>query len=326
MKKRINSRRVLKVALLIASLALWTAALYGYQHLVGWHGAVTLVVFPLFPVAWWRIKNELWPACGALALFVVMLGWVAMLQPSNERQWVVEFSRQPRIEIEDDTVVIHDLRNFRWFGGNEGKPAWEVRTYDLNKLSELELMVEPFKGSELMAHVMFGFGFGDDGRLVVSVEARREEGERYGLIAGCFRQFELFYVFGDERDCLPLRAVYRETQLYAFPVRAAPEHIRRLFLDLAASANALHETPRFYRSISANCTTVLVKHVDKQLEEDIGLRFRTLFPGQTGRLLHELGHMATDLSYEKAKERFRIDERIREHVDHPDFSAVIRGR
>ena len=317
-------KKAVRIGLLIASLAAWTAALCGYQNLVGWHVAVTLVLWPLFPVAWWRVKNPLWPAGGAWALFAAMLAWVAVLRPSNDREWVVEFSRQPRIEIEGDSVIVHDLRDFRWAADGGVKPGWKVRTYDLGKLSELELMVEPFKDSDLMAHAMVGFGFGDDGRLVVSVEARREEGERYGLVRGCFRQFELFYVFGDERDCLSLRAVQRKTRLYAFPVKVTPECVRALFLDLVASANDLHEKPRFYRSISVNCTTAMVKHVDKKFQTDIGLRFKTLFPGQTGKLLHEMGYMATDLAYEKAKERFRLDERIREHVGDPEFSRVIR--
>ena len=268
---------------------------------------------------------------GALGALGVGLAWLGLQEPRNDRDWWVETSRLPRIEIEGDTATIHDLRRFEWReAGFEA--AWEARRYDLRRLEQVELMVEPFGPSRLLAHTMLGFDFGDQGRLVVSIEARKEKGESYGLLAGALRQFEIVYLFLDERDALVGRAVKRGSRLYAFPVRARPEAIRRLFLELAATANDLHETPRFYRSLFDNCTTAWVRHVDRHLvgqngeplDAPIGLRLETLFPGLTPNLLYDTGFMATDLPFEDALARFRIDERVRRHASHPEFSRLIR--
>ena len=164
-----------------------------------------------------------------------------------------------------------------------------------------------------MAHTMLRFGFGDHEHLIVSVEARREKNETYSLISGAFRRFELIYLFGSEDDLLVLRAVHRGTRLYIYPIKADHPFMLSLLKDMASSANALHEKPMFYRSILDNCTTTLVKHFDRLQKDHIGLRRETLFPSLTGQLLYRMGYMDTDLSYEKAKEHFRADERIREN-------------
>jgi hypothetical protein len=48
-------------------------------------------------------------------------------------------------------------------------------------------------------------GFGDDRYLCLSVEARKEVGERYSVLLSFFCRFELIYVIGDERDLVRLR-------------------------------------------------------------------------------------------------------------------------
>lgn len=49
---------------------------------------------------------------------------------------------------------------------------------------------------------MVSFGFQDKEYLAVSIETRKEKGERYSTFAGFFRQYELYYVFADERDVI----------------------------------------------------------------------------------------------------------------------------
>lgn len=291
---------------------LWLSALTGFHFIYGWPMTVCVVLFFVLPLIGWYFRSEKILTIGAIIGFLGMIICLWGITPSNNREWAAGFSVLPRVRISDQQVVIQGFRNFQWRGPQEFDPVWETRSFDLRKLESLDLAVEPFKDSELMAHTMLRFGFGEDGYIIVSVEARAEKDEKYSLIAGALRQFELIYLFGSENDLLTLRAVHRGARIYMFPVKADRKFMAGLLMDLASSANALHAKPKFYRSIRDNCTTTLVKHFDRQHpQEHIGLRHETLFPALTGKLLHRMGYMDTTYSYEEAKEHFRVDERIR---------------
>lgn len=286
---------------------------------------VPVAIFVAVLLACARYKRwSLLLGLSSISMAVIVI-WVLTISPSNDRDWWVELSRLPTIDVRSNELVIRDLRNFSWSGVRQFEPNWEKRTYDLDKLETLELIVEPFGDSELFAHTMLAFGFGEDGTLVVSIEARKELHEEYSLLAGSVRQFELIYVFGDERDLLTLRAVHRGSRLYMYPITANKAFMRTLLLNLASSANVLRGQPRFYRSIRDNCTTTLVKHLDRQLPQAIGLRYETVFPALAGRLLHQMGKMGTELDYAQAQTFFRVDEYVRRFEGDPDFSLKIRA-
>ena len=245
-------------------------------------------------------------------MLLSMLIWFSTIQASNDREWRTDVSVLPKIDINNEIVTIQNLRNAIWNSPREFTPNWETRDYDLNKLSSLDLIVEPFNDSKHMAHTMLSFGFEGQGHVIVSVEARREIQEEYSLVAGALRQFELIYVFGDEKDLLTLRAIVRGSALHLYPIKAEPKFITTLFKDLAKSANALHDKPQFYRTLRDNCTSTLVEHIDRHYQQEIGLRAETIFPAKAGELLHKLGRMDTHLSYDQAYEVSRIDHIVRE--------------
>lgn len=242
---------------------------------------------------------------------LILCVWFFSLKPSNDRSWPVEFSRLPKIQISDRQIVIENFRDFKRQSARAFEPVFAKEIFDLSKLERLDLIVEPFGDSDFLAHTMLRFGFLDHKSLIVSVEARREEHETFNLLAGLFRQFELIYVFGSEDDLLRLRAIDRKARLYQYPIKADQRFMADLLKDLARSANDLRRSPRFYRSIRENCTTTLVKHFDRLGPQKIGLRTETILPAMTGKLLYHMGYMDTELSYEQAKEFFRIDQKIR---------------
>lgn len=296
-------------AVLIFILAFTISGLYSIFH---WPFGLSLFVFlTAATLGIKRLPQKLF-ALLVVSAFVMMLVLLVRVEPDNNRNWAIEHSVLPAITITNHNITIKGFRNFRWQNATQpANPEFKERTFDLNKLERLDLVVEPFKDSDILAHTMLRFRFEDGESLIVSVEARREEGETYSLIAGVFRQFELIYVFGSEEDLMNLRAIHRGTRLYAFPVRADRAFIINLLKDLADSANTLHTNPQFYRSIRDNCTTTLVKHIDRTYPLHIGLRRETVFPALTGWLLYKWDYMDTDLSYEEAREQFRVDEIIR---------------
>ena len=290
---------------------LWTVAVTGFHFVYGWPTALGLFILVMLPLCALILGKERIFVIGAGSGFLGVVVSLSMMTPSNNRDWADEHAHLAGVHLSGQRVTIDGFRNFQWKNQQSFDPVWESRTFELDQLQSLDLIVEPFKDSDYMAHTMLRFGFSDGRQLIVSVEARRERSESYSLLKGAFRQFELIYVFGTPEDLLTLRAVHRGTRIYAYPIKADREFMINLFKDLATAANDLHQRPRFYRSIRENCTTTLVKHFDRQPIDHIGLRRETIFPSMTGWLLYQRGFMDTDLSYDEAKKHFRIDEGIR---------------
>jgi hypothetical protein len=95
------------------------------------------------------------------------------------------------------------------------KQAWKPRFQDTRiqtgKVKEVYLMMEPFKPELFAGHAILGFEFergremvGRNGKkargLALSVEARLEKNEPYGLIRGMKDQFEIVYQLGTMKD------------------------------------------------------------------------------------------------------------------------------
>ena len=315
---------LMRLLWMVPLLGLWVAASLAATVLgVGTIVPGVVVGTALLGSVWGRGPFR-WSALviGVLCLGIIV--WRATLQPRTDREWLEEFAAAPAISIDGDSVVIEGVRCFDWSTPDEAVPAWETRTYSLSNLRGLDMIVEPFPHSPLMAHTMLSFDFGADGRVVLSIEARREVGERYGSIPGGLNQFELIYLFLDERDALGRRALRADT-LYAYPARVGPLKLRAFFLTLCSAAENLRQRPRFYQIIRDNCTTAWLEHSDGLDHSPVGLRVDSILNGRLARLMHERGMMDTDLPYDQAKARFRIDARVREFLDDPAFSARIRG-
>jgi hypothetical protein len=265
-------------------------------------------------------------AGGLAVVAAAVWAWISFgPSPSHDRGWIAEHSVKPEFEIEGNRVTVQGVRNFAWADSATFEPAWEERTYDLDALERVWFVLTPFSRTwRGPAHTLLSFQFGDSTFLAISVEARREVGESYGILKGMLRRFELIYVAGDERDLVGLRAVHRPDQVYVYPARVSPEGARLLFLEMAASANRLREHPEFYHSIRNNCTTRIVRHINGVAPRSIPRSWKVLLPGYSDALAHELGLLDTELPLQAARERWFVNERARHAFDAPDFSVRIR--
>ena len=284
-----------------------------------------LFIFFAGLMVWLLYKSVSIVKTAPLLLFAILLVYLSTIQARNDRDWLEEVSRLPSIQITNNHITIGNFRDFTWQGIDKSNLNWEMRTYDLNKLEQLYLYVVPFHGSNYMAHTMLGFEFQDQGTVIVSVETRKEKGEDYSLIAGALRQLELVYVFGSEKDLLTLRAVHRGTAIHLYPIKAETDFIVNLFKDLAQSANSMHVQPQFYRTLRDNCTTTLVKHIDRHYQQKIGLRIETIFPAKAGELLYKLDRMDSQLPYAEAYEASRVEHLVKLYANEDNFSALLHA-
>ncbi len=308
-----------------AMVLVWLAVLTMHQGMVPLPLWSWLAMGAALGYCWWRWRRPDWLLTAGALTLVGMVIWLFSLTPRDDRAWCLGMERLPTIEVAGDTLTIRDLRHFRWQTANTAEAIWENRVLDLRRLQELELFIVPFeRAPHYLGHIMLGFGFDDGNRIMVSVEARREIGEAYGLLPGLLRQFELTYLFCDEEDPLVLRALHQNSAIYRYPLQAKPEFIRSLFLDLAQSANRLHRQPQFYNSQANNCTTTLYQHVNAALPQPIAWSTEILFPVQADRLLFRHGYLKTTLPYAETRQAARCDPLIRKNAGKPDFATAIR--
>ena len=248
----------------------------------------------------------------------------AVRQPSNDRDWAVDQSVLPRASIQGEQATIRNVRNFRYQSEGVYTASWYDATYDLRELDSIWFLVEPFGGWDGAAHTFVSFGFRDGRYLSVSVEIRKEKGERFSALRGLVDEYELMYVIGDERDLVMLRSNFRRDDVYLYPVRATHAQMRRMFVEMIERAEGLARQPEFYNTLTNTCTTNLVGHVNAIVPGRIPLRPGVLFPGYSDRLAWDLGLIDTALTFAQARQHFRINERARRFAADPAFSARIR--
>ncbi|HEX8822649.1 MAG TPA: DUF4105 domain-containing protein [Archangium sp.] len=312
----------LGTAWLLLAIALTGAGAQGPE---GWRYGVALLLVAAVGLAW-RLGSR-GVALGVLAaLCASVFVWTRTVRPSATRDWAPDLVRAARADVQGSRVTLHDLRNFRYRGTTDWDAAWYSATYDTRDLVRAWFIVEPFSGFEGAAHTMVSFEFSGDRFLVISGEIRRERGETYSVLGGLFRQYELIYVAGDERDLVQLRSNHRRDDVYLYPVRASQERTVAFFLDMVRRMNGLHEAPEFYDSLTSNCTTNLVRHLEKVSETDVPYDHRTLLPAYSDELAFALGLLDTDVGLDETRERHRINTLALAAQDREDFSLVIRGR
>lgn len=306
--------------------------------LLGW-GALALALSPILP--------ERFATSGAAAFGIVALGVVAAvrpwqrayavlailvagvlagffsLAPRDDRDWAPDVARAPWAAIDGDKVTLHEVRNFDYVTENQFTERWEDRFYDLSKLATFDLSLT-YWGSPNIAHTIASFGFTDGQYLAVSIETRRERTESYSATRGFFRQYELVYVFADERDLLRLRTNYRQgEEVYLFRIRATPERVRSLFLDYLETATDLARKPQWYNALTGNCTTNIRAHVQNS-GPAYAWSWQLLANGHLPELLYARGAIDTSLPLPELKKRVWINDKARAADQAPDFSARIR--
>lgn len=246
-------------------------------------------------------------------------------KPSNERDWSPDQKVLARATIEGDTATIRNVRNFAYRTDHDFVEKYETRSYDLRKLDSIWFVVERFGDAPGIAHTFLSFGFGDE-YVAISVEIRKERGEVYSPLKGLLRQYELMYVVADERDVLALRTNFRRDPVYLYPVRTTPEKMRRVFVEMLERANQLAARPEFYNSLTNNCTTNIVGHVNTIAPSSIPFSYKVVLPAYSDQLAYDLGLIPTELPFETVRSAHRIDALAQSQPVGPDFSRIVRRR
>ncbi len=268
-----------------------------------------------------RLRRGELAVLGACA--VAGLLWLTV-RPSNARDWAPEQAVLPFAEVNGDLLTIRGVRACEYRSLEDFDVRFEDRTYDMKSLTGAWFVLEEIDPAIGLAHAMITFGFEDGRCLAVSVEIRREKGERYSPLRGLFRNYELMYVFADESDVIRLRTTIRGHRVYLFPIASSPTRLRAMLLLMLDRANALLAAPRFYNTLTETCTTTIMEHANRVADVEVPWSLPVVLPTGAARLAYRLGLLPRDSTFEELQSRCMISDRAREWAGDGSFSAWIR--
>ncbi|MHC9083791.1 Lnb N-terminal periplasmic domain-containing protein [Luteimonas sp. RIT-PG2_3] len=314
------------------ALALWYQA-PGAEWLVialvaAWSllGLVACVAIALRARAWRHRSDRAplrWtlPAC-ALA-WLVLLVWWQTLQPSHQRDWADDVARLLAPEVVGNRLTLHNVRDFDWRSETDYDARWETREYDLDRLVSADLVLSYWMGPAI-AHTLVSFGFDDGRQLVFSLEIRKERQESFSAIAGFFKQYETVLVAADERDIVRVRSNVRGEDVYLYRLTATPAQLRAMLLGYLDRADELRRTPRFYNTLTSNCTTIVFE-LARRISPGLPLDYRLLLSGYLGEYVHDLGALAPGYDFPALQAAGRITDRAKAaDASGEDFTQAIR--
>jgi hypothetical protein len=321
---RIASRAA--ITLVIGISAIWGAFALWYQlpfvHALTIFGVILWIVFSAAVlVAVWsrRIAQGL---CAFLAAFAMLLLWWHHLLPSNNYIWADDVARMMYGVVDGQRVTLSNVRNFDWRSDTDYTQRWETRQYDLDRLDSVDMIMSYWSGPAI-AHMLVSFGFDNADHVVFSVEIRREKGENFSEIGGFFKEFELSIISADERDVIRVRTNVRGEDDYLYRIRLTRSDMRSLFLAYINQANLLVHAPRFYNTVTANCTT-LVYHMMKRIVNHLPLSYSLLLTGYLPEYIYGIGGLDSRYAFQELRARGRITERARAADRSASFSTDIR--
>ncbi|MGA2797362.1 MAG: DUF4105 domain-containing protein [Thermoguttaceae bacterium] len=245
-------------------------------------------------------------------------------KPSNDREWTPGMEVMPKADFRGERITVRNVRSCRYRTYDDFDVYYHDKTFDLNKLTTVDLIVVPFNDMPGIAHTMLSFGFDDQDYVAVSVEIRREKGEKFNVLKGFFRQYELMYVVADEQDVITKNANKSPSEVYLYRSTATPEQARELFADVMKRVDKLIDEPEFYNTLTNNCTTNIRNHINHLKPDRVPYDYRVLLPGYADRLAYDLGLIEQNGTFEQTKEHARINYQAYLYRDDPDFSRKIR--
>lgn len=267
-----------------------------------------------------------------VAALIVFLLAIYTQSPRTDRAWDDEFSRVTTAYAEGDSIVLTNVRDWTYSGPFAVAEKQWIDTLAVNPddITRTWFLLDQFSTHEGVGHTFLSFERKDGGAVSFSIEARREEGETYSVLGGVLNAYELQYLWGTERDFVPLRTVYLEHSVRMYPLTLSKEESQALFRALTEETNQLAQKPRFYHTLLANCTNMLAKIVNEHYPGRLPYDIAWNLTGYADRYLMEQGLIERTGSNEETRHAadltpHREDIQAAASMSPEAFSAFVRS-
>jgi hypothetical protein len=314
-----------KSVLIVAAsvMTLWAFAAIYYSNLPWYWLRITaaIIFVTAFTFIFILVRPLLKAGLVFLLLFITVLVWWLLIPASNNRDWQPDVALLPSAVIDGNMITVRNIRNCDYRSETDYTVSYYDKTFDLSKLQGADLFI-CFWGSPLIAHTIMSFCFEPDQYLCISIETRKEVGEEYSAIKGFFRQYELIYIVGDERDLIRLRTNFRKETVYLYRLTAKPALVCKVLLDYLKRINQLNRQPEWYNALTENCTTAIRGHTAPYTRGKMS--WKLLLNGYLDTLLYENKAIDTSMPFEKLKSLSQINDKALKADNITDFSITIR--
>jgi hypothetical protein len=280
------------------------------------------VVFAAFAVwSLWLSHQRHMPVVFCVMFLGVVVWWVS-ISPSHDRPWRPEVAVMPRAFVDGDHVRITGVRNFDYVSRSDFTVRYKEREVLLSHLTGIDFYVS-YWSEGLVGHTFLSFMFDNAPPLSISIETRPEIGEGFDPLASMFKQFELIYVVGEERDLVGVRTNHRRETTYLYRLNTSAEDARRLLQIYLRRINELADRPEFYHLLSNSCTINIARYANAA-GRDGRFDIRHLFNGLVDSYLYHSGRVDTTLPFDELRLRSLINAAAHAAEGSPYFSQRIR--
>ncbi len=129
------------------------------------------------------------------------------------------------------------------------------------------------------------------------------------------------------RDAIRVRTNYRRSppeDLYVFRVTAPIDNGRRMFLRYMRDINWIAARPRFYNTLTTNCTTMILTHAAVN-PGAVPYSWKILLSGYAPEYAYEQGRLDRSMPFSELMRRSHINAAAQAADQAPDFSRRIRA-
>ncbi|WP_272986511.1 MULTISPECIES: DUF4105 domain-containing protein [Hyphomonas] len=256
----------------------------------------------------------------ALAAFGVFLLAVVTKQPRHDRDWYPHLSRLPHVALQDGVFSIAPYGDWTYTEEDPDEMVWSaVPPHRIGDVRRVWFVMEPHPGLAVMAHTFVMFEFGEGDLVGLTIEARKETRETYSALRGAFNKFELLYYWASPRDLMTRRAVMMDRELYMYPLALSQAEAEAYLTSLLDKTVSIEQHPRFYNTLTSNCTNELAKAAD------IPWHPAFILTGGADRALHLRGRIAGEGGFDAVHEKARVDACVRRNASwpHAAFNAAL---
>ncbi|MEP4076249.1 DUF4105 domain-containing protein [Haloferula sp.] len=315
----------IRVLLWAAAGAWGTFAIY-YSNLPSGSMRLTLAVgFAAFGIWAFLIKRTPKVRLVYAGILLGVLAWFIAIPPKMSREWRKEVAIMPRAVINGDKVTLTGFRNFEYQSRDHFTEHYEERIVSLDDLTSVDLFISYWSVGPI-GHTFLSFNFDNAPPVCISIETRPEVGEGFSPIASAFKEYELFYAVGDERDLVGVRTNHRNEEVYLYRMNLPPEAVRRLFLVYLERINELADRAEWYYLFRQNCTLNIVRYKNAAGREG-SFDIRHLLNGWIDRYFYETEMVDTSMPFEELRKTSKINEAAKSadpSLDAMEFSRRIR--